>query len=63
MDVSKRQIKGKINIVQEWALRIVYDTALSFEHLLIKNNVSDFMISIEIYKTINNLPGRNLSEY
>ena len=65
-----RQIYDKVNKLHERALRIVYnDTVTSFENLMIKDKY--FMIHhqniqllvIEIYRTIHNLPGGNLSEF
>ena len=68
----RRQIndKIKINKLHERALRIVYnDIFTSFEELRVK--VETFTIhhqniqslSIETYKTVNNLPGGNLVNF
>ena len=65
-----RQINDKINKLHERALRIVYnDTVTSFENFLIKNKSFTIhhqniqLLVIEIYRTIHNLPGGNLSEF
>ena len=65
----RRQINNKIHKVHERALRIVYnDTSTSFEKLLVKDKISKIhhqniqSFAIEMYKAVNNLPGRNLSE-
>ena len=65
-----RQINDKINKLHERALRIVYnDTITSFEELLVKDKTFTIhhqniqSLAIEIYKSMNNLPGGNLSEF
>ena len=65
----RRQINNKIHKVHERALRIVYnDTSTSFEKLIVKDKISTIhhqniqSFAIEMYKAVNNLPGRNLSE-
>ena len=52
------------------ALRIVYnDTITSFEELLVQDKTFTIdhqkiqSLAIEMYKIVNNLPGRNLSEF
>ena len=64
-----KQINNKINKLHEKALRIVYnDTITSFVELLVKNETFTVhhqnirSLAIEMYKTMNNLPGGNLSE-
>ena len=65
-----RQIYDKVNKLHERALRIVYnDTVTSFENLMIKDKYFTIhhqniqLLVIEIYRTIHNLPGGNLSEF
>ena len=65
-----RQINDKINKLHPKALRIVYnDTITSFEELLVKDKTFTMhpqniqSLAIEMYKTVNNLPGGNLGEF
>ena len=65
-----RQINDKINKLYERALRIVCnDTITSFEELLVKDKTFTIhhqniqSLAIEMYKTVNNLPGGNLREF
>lgn len=70
MDVYESQINDKINRLQEKALRLIYnETVMSFEDLLIKDKMCMIhhqniqSLAIEIYKTMNNLTGRNNKKY
>ena len=66
----RRQINDKVNKLHKKALRIVYnDTITSFEELLVQDKTFTIdhqkiqSLAIEMYKIVNNLPGRNLSEF
>ena len=66
----ERKTNDKINKLYERALRIVYnDTITSFEELLVKDKTFTIhhqniqSLAIEMYNTVNNLPGGNLSEF
>ena len=65
-----RQINDKINKLHERAIRKVYnDTITSFEELLVKDKTFTIhhqniqSLTIEMYKSVNNLPGGNLSDF
>ena len=65
-----RQINDKINKLHERALRIVYNvTVTSVDELLVEDKTFTIhhqniqSLAIEMYKTVNNLPGGNLSEF
>ena len=63
-----RQINDKINKLHENALRIVYNDT-SFEELLVKDKTFTIhhqniqSLANQMYKTVNNVPGGNLSEF
>ena len=65
-----KQINDKINKLHEKALRVVYnDTITSFVEILVKDETFTVhhqnirSLAIKMYKTMNNLPGGNLSEF
>ena len=65
-----RQINDKINKLHKKALRVVYnDTITSFEEMLIKDKTFTIhhqniqSLANEMYKAVNKLPGKNLSEF
>ena len=66
----RRQINDKINKLHERALRIVYNvTVTSVDELLVEDKTFTIhhqniqSLAIEMYKTVNNLPRGNLSEF
>ena len=66
----RRQINDKINKLHERALRIVYNvTVTSVDELLVEDKTFTIhhqniqSLAIEMYKTVNNLPGGNLREF